>query len=76
MLARSLAMISEHERDAAAKKKQDKISGLLMASPGAEAKLVLKGGDVSKLTNKDICSILLACYGETVEESKHNKDAL
>ena len=55
----------EHERAAAAaKKKQDKTSGLLLAAPGAKAKLALKGGDVSKLTKKDICSLLLACYGK------------
>ena len=76
MLARSLAIISEHERDSAAKNKQDKTSGLLLAIPGAKAKIVLQGVDVSKLTKKDICSLMLVCYGETVEESKHNKDAL
>ena len=76
MLARSLAIISEHERDSAAKNKQDKTSGLLLAIPGAKAKIVLQGVDVSKLTKKDMCSLLIACYGETVEDSKHNKDAL
>ena len=60
MLARSLAMISEHERDAAAKNKQDKTSSLLLAIPGAKANIVLKGVDVSKLTKKDMCSLLIA----------------
>jgi hypothetical protein len=75
-LAKSLVDIQEHDKKEAAKKMADESTMLVMLAGSAMEKLSQKSGDVSKITKKEICSILLACYGALVEESKHNKPAL
>jgi hypothetical protein len=57
-------------------KKQDYTTALVLLSVNAREKLAEKDGDVSKITKKEICAILLAFHGTAVDESKHLKPAL
>ena len=66
-LARSFASISEHEKCEAQKKKGGAKHELLNLAQIAKQNLANKSGDVSKITKKYICSLLLACYGKEVE---------
>jgi hypothetical protein len=47
----------------------------MLAGP-ANSKLAAKNGDLTKITKREICAILLVHYGTSVEEGKHAKRAL
>jgi hypothetical protein len=75
-LGQSFAYISEHERGEAMRKKEGTKHELLNLAPLAKDNLAKKNGDVSKITKKQICSLLLACYGIELDEQKHPKPSL
>ena len=52
----------------AKKKKNPETSELIVNTPAAKAKLAEKCGDFTKITKRDICSLLLACFGGHVRE--------
>jgi hypothetical protein len=56
--------------------KSNETAALITLSGDAKEKLAKKGGDVSKITKREMCSILLSCYGVLVKESTHAKPAL
>ena len=75
-LAKSIADIQAQDKAATLKKKDADTHALLLLAANAREKLSVKNGDVSKMTKKEICSILLACYGALFEESKYAKPVL
>ena len=44
--------------------------------PAAKIKLAAKDNDANKLTKKEICALLMACYATMADESNHNKPNL
>ena len=73
MLAKSVGEIQKFGVDAAQKKKSTAESSLLYMAPGAKTKLATNDNDVAKLTKKEICALLMACYATTVDENKYAK---
>ena len=71
-----LHLYPKHEKREAQKKKDGAKHELLNLAQIAKQNLANKNGDVSKITKKYICSLLLACYGKEVEEHKHHKPSL
>ena len=63
-LAASIAEIKRAEAGEKKKKQVDAASSLVTHAPTAAAKLEKKGGDVLKLTIKDIRALLVVAYGE------------
>jgi hypothetical protein len=61
-LAASLADISHREQMATKQKKTAEASDHLILHADAKIKLVVKGGDVSKLYVKEILALLFCCY--------------
>jgi hypothetical protein len=61
-LSASLADISHREQMAAKQKKKAEASDHLILVAHAKIKLVVKGGDVSKLYVKEILALLYCCY--------------
>ena len=53
----------------AKKKKKSETSELIVNAPAEKAKLALKGGDVTKITIKDIFSLILACSEGHIRKS-------
>jgi hypothetical protein len=49
---------------------------LIMLAGPANVKLAAKKGDLTKITKKEICAILLVYYGRRVEEGKHSKQTM
>jgi hypothetical protein len=76
LLAKSIADIQAHDKAATLQKKASDASALVLLAADAREKLTAKNGDVSKITKKEICAILLAYYGTVVEETKHLKHVL
>jgi hypothetical protein len=75
-LAKSVAMLQEFDKAAAAKKQNDSVETFTSSAPTALAKLSEKNDDVSKLTKPETCSLLFACYGAKTDEKKHLKPKL
>ena len=71
MLAKSVGEIQKFGVNAAQKKKSTAESSLLEMAPGEKTKLATKENDVAKLTKKEICALLMACYVTTVDENKY-----
>ena len=73
----SFASLSEHQRGEAMRKKKGKKHELLNLAPLAkDNRLAKKSGEVSKITKKQICSPILACYGIELDEQKHLEPSL
>ena len=71
-----LHLYPKHEKREAQKKKDGAKHELLNLAQIAKHNLANKNEDVSKITKKYICSLLLVCYGKEVEEHKHHKPSL
>ena len=76
MLAKSVGEIEKFGVDAAQEKKLAAESSLLEMAPAAKTKLAAKNNDVAKLTKKEICALLMACYATTVDEKKYTNKIL
>jgi hypothetical protein len=75
-LAQSIMDIQALDKATTLQKRKDDTTALVLLSVNAREKLAEKDGDVSKITKKEICAILLAFHGTMVDESKHLKPAL
>ena len=73
-LAKSISEINVAEKKQAEKKRESETQELIQAGPDAVKKLLSKGRDVSKLIKKEICAVLLTCFG--VFENEKNKKPL
>ena len=77
MLAQSIAEIKAGDKAATEEKKPKELRDLLVMLAGpANSKLAAKNGDLTKITKREICAILLVYYGTSVEEGKYAKQAL
>ena len=76
LLAQSIAEIKTGDKAAAEEKKSKELRDLVMLAGPANSKLAAKNGDLTKITKREICAILLVYYGTRVEEGKHAKQAL
>jgi hypothetical protein len=72
-LANSLASIERSEAAIAKKKKTDSFAERLAMAPTAVVKLAEKGGQVTRLTKKDISSLLFVYFSVDMDEVKHKK---
>jgi hypothetical protein len=75
-LSASIAQIHLQDQAVTVTKKAAATQELLMLVAAAKLKLGANNGDVNKITKKEICALLLGCYGITALESKHLKPAL
>ena len=76
ILAKSVAAIQKAEADTARKKNSTAESSLWEMVPATKIKLAAKDNNAKKLTKKEICALLMACYATVADESKHNKPTL
>ena len=73
MLVKSVAVIQKDKADTARKKKSTAESSLWEMVLAAKIKLAAKDNDANKITKKEICALLMACYTTVADEIKHNK---
>ena len=76
MLAAFIATIQEVDKLATRMKKISATTELLLLATDAKKNLAEKNGDVSKITKKEICSLMLSCYAKYADEAKYSKPAL
>ena len=76
LMNKSSVDIQAHNKAGTFHKKASDASELWLLDADARENLTTKNGNISNITNKDICAILLAYYGKVDKERKHLQNVL